>query len=221
MVESVKTKNYGVVDVIGEGSKYGYFKVRFRNTGNIDEFRRDAIIKGEIRDKWAVSLCDVGIIGDIKTRGKYKKYYTLWRNMITRCCANTNKAYENVSVCDRWLVFQYFYEDVSLISGWDKDKFEQGLIVLDKDIKQRNQTDKIYSPQTCSWVSVHENSAVQDGQQKWFRAKSPNGEEYVDYNITDFARNHGLGRRQISAVLHGRFKSTLGWCFEYIDKEIV
>ena len=106
MVETVKTKNYGVAEIIGEGSKYGYYKVRFRDTNHIDEFRKDAIIKGEIRDKWAVSLYGVGIIGDIKTRGKYKQYYTLWRNMIARCYNRSNKAYDNVSVCDRWLVFQ-------------------------------------------------------------------------------------------------------------------
>jgi hypothetical protein len=221
MVETVKTKNYGVAEIIGEGSKYGYYKVRFRDTNHIDEFRKDAIIKGEIRDKWAVSLCGVGVIGDIKTRGKYKQYYTLWHNMITRCYNHSNKAYDNVSVCDRWLIFQYFYEDIPLIDGWNKEQFEKGLIVLDKDIKQRNQKHKVYSPQTCSWVSAHQNSVIQDNQQKWFTATSPSGEQYIDYNITDFARKHNLERRQISAVLHNRFKSTLGWHFEYIDKEIV
>lgn len=221
MVETIKTKNYGVAEIIGEGSTYGYYKVKFRNTNHIDEFRKDAIIKGEIRDKWAISLCGVGIIGDIKTRGKYKQYYTLWRNMITRCYNHSNKAYDNVSVCDRWLVFQYFYEDIPKIEGWNQELFEKGLISLDKDIKQRNQVNKIYSLQTCLWCSIHINSVIQDGQQKWFKAISPNGEEYIEYNITDFARKHNLERRQISATLHGRYSSTKDWQFKYIDKEIV
>lgn len=223
MIDVVLTKNYGLADVIGEGSKFGYYKVQFRNTGNIDEFRKDAIIRGEIRDKWAVSFCGVGIIGDIKTRGKYKKYYTVWRNMIKRCYDDKEryKAYSNVSVCDRWLVFQYFYEDVPSIEGWDKNMFEIGLIALDKDVKQRNQREKIYSPQTCIWLPTHENCVIQDGQQKWFEATSPDGEKYIEYNITDFARKHNLTRRQISAVLHERYNSTKGWTFNYIDKEIV
>lgn len=221
MVKMVKTKKYGIAEVIGEGSKYGYYKVKFHETGNVDEFRKDAIIKGEIRDKWAVSFCGIGIIGDIKTRGKYKQYYVLWRNMIKRCYDNSNKAYNNVSVCNRWLVFQYFYEDIPLIEGWNQNKFEKGEISLDKDIKQRNQKNKVYSLQTCLWCPIHENSIIQDGQQKWFRAISPTGKQYTDYNITDFARKHGLERRQISAVLHKRYNSTLGWKFEYIDKEIV
>lgn len=221
MSQIIKTKNYGLVEILGEGSKYGYLTVKFLNTNNVDEFRKDAIIKGEIRDKWAVSFCGVGVIGDIKTRGKYKKYYVLWRNMIKRCYGHCNKAYESVTVCDRWLTFQYFYEDVPLIDGWDIDKFETNEIVLDKDVRQRNKKHKIYSLKTCKWCFVHENSVIQDRQQKWFKAISPSGEKYTDYNISAFAKKYNLERRQISAVLHKRYNSTCGWHFEYIDKEIV
>jgi hypothetical protein len=45
-----------------------------------------------------------------------------------------------------------------------------------------------------------------------------NGEIFLDYNIADFARKHNLERKQISAVLHGRFKSHLGWKFIFDDK---
>ena len=54
-----------------------------------------------------------------------------------------------------------------------------------------------------------------------FKAISPDGMIYYDRNITDFAKKHGLERKQISAVLHNRFHSTLGWKFEFVDKEIV
>ncbi len=221
----IKTKNYGNIKILSEGTKYNYYKVMFLNTGHIDEFRKDAVIKGEVRDKYAITLCGVGIIGDIKTRGKYKPYYTLWRNMITRCYDGNNLAYfKKVTVCERWKTFEYFYEDIKKIDGWDEQKFENGLIVLDKDIKQRFSDSKIYSINTCAWISKSQKAPIQDGQQNLFVGISPNGNSFISSNITQFAREHNLERKQISAVLHKRFKSTLGWKFYYlkdIDKEIV
>lgn len=217
----ITTKNYGRAVVVGKGDKYGYLKVRFLNTGNIDEFRKDAVVKGEIRDKYAITLCNTGIIGNIKTRGKYKKYYVVWRNLITRCYAKKNKAYDQVTVCERWKTFEHFYQDVPLIDGWDVELFEKGLLDLDKDLKQKFCNSKIYSVDTCTWLPQSQNRCTQDKQQREFKAISPHGDIFYDRNITDFARKHNLERKQISAVLHGRFKSTLGWVFEYVDKEIV
>ena len=217
----ITTQSYGNAEIIGKGSKYNYVRVRFENTGNVDEFRADAVARGEIRDKWAVTLCGVGIIGDIKTRGKNKKYYTMWRNMIKRCYDNTNGAYNNVDVCERWHVFQYFYDDIHLVDGFDEDMFNAGKIELDKDIKQRFSHNKVYSLETCCFVPKAINCTIQDGQQREFIGVSPDGNVYRDTNITKFARMHKLERKQISAVLHGRFKSTLGWRFYYSDEEIV
>ena len=210
-----------MAEILGDGGKYGYLKVRFLDTGNIDEFRKDAVIKGEIRDKYAVSFIGIGIIGNIKTRGKYKPYYLIWRNMIYRCYSNTNRAYDNVTVCERWKTFENFYNDVPFIEGWDIELFNTGELELDKDVKQEFSNSKIYSTETCCWLRKSHNRCVQDGQQHKFKAISPSGELYYDRNITAFAKSHGLERRQISAVLHKRFESTLGWKFEFIDKEIV
>lgn len=217
----IKTKNYGLAEIIGNGSKYGYLKVKFLNTGNIDEYRRDAVYKGEIRDKYAVSFLGIGIIGNIKTRGKYKPYYLIWRNLLQRCYSGTNKAYSNVSVCERWKTFEFFYNDIPLIDGWNRELFEAGELDFDKDYKQEFNMSKVYSLETCCWLPKSQNRCLQDGQQHKFKATSPNGTVFYDRNITAFAREHGLERKQISAVLHGRFNSTLGWKFEFVDKEIV
>lgn len=217
----IKSKNYGIAEIIGDGSKYGYLRVKFINTGNIDEFRKDAVYKGEIRDKYAVSFLGVGIIGNIKTRGKYKPYYLIWRNILHRCYTNTNKAYQNVTVCERWKTFEHFYNDVPLIEGWDPDRFEAGDLDLDKDLKQEFCSSKVYSVETCCWLPKSQNRCLQDKQQHRFKATAPDGSVYYGRNITAFGREHGLERRQISSVLHGRFVSTLGWKFEFVDKEIV
>ena len=217
----VTTKNFGRAEIIGDGSKYNYLKVRFLNTGHIDEFRKDAVLRGEIRDKYAVSVCGVGIVGNIKTRGKFKPFYTCWKNMIIRCCSDKNAAHRDASVCERWLTFEYFYYDIQLLDGWNAEKFRSGEIEIDKDVKQRYQKSKIYSPTTCVWLETKINAKIQDGQQNPFIAISPNGDKYSCDNISKFAREHNLERKQISAVLHNRFNSTMGWKFSFIDKEIV
>lgn len=213
------TKNYGCVEVLGPSKKYNYYDVKFRSTGHIASFRQDAIKKGEIRDAYAVSFCDVGIIGNIKTRGKYKPYYTLWRNMIARCYNGKHKAYfGKVTVCDRWKTFEYFFQDVPSIKGWDKELYERGELEIDKDFSQQWHTRKVYSVDTCEFMVKNKNNGLQDGQQKWFKAISPTGYTYKSHNITLFAREHNLERKQISAVLNGRYNSTLGWRFKFIPK---
>ena len=206
---------YGEYIVISKGSKSNYFKVKFTKTGNISEFRADAIKNGQIRDKYAKSFLGVGIIGDVKTRGKNKPYYTVWRNMLYRCLKNNY-----ATITDDWFVFENFLNDVPKIDGWNEKLFLEGKLHLDKDYKQRFQQNKIYSKDTCKWLPKEENIKIQDNQQKMFIAISPSGDMYEDYNITDFGRKHNLERRQISAVLHGRYNSTKGWKF-YYKKEIV
>ena len=218
----IKTKNYGLAKIIGKGTKYNYYKVQFKNTNNIDEFRIDAVKKGEIRDKYAVTFCEVGIIGNIKTRGKYKPFYNIWKNIIYRCYTPHNKAYYNkVKICDRWKTFEYFYSDITKVDGWNENEFKKGNLVLDKDLKQQFENNKVYSPSTCTWISVNQNSKIQDAQQRWFIAISPKGEHFKSRNISEFARNHNLERRQISAVLHKKYNTTNGWMFKYVDEEIV
>lgn len=218
----MESKHFGPIEIVGEGRQSNYVKVKFINTGYIGEYRRDAVYRGEVRDKYAVTLCGVGIIGDIKTRGHYARYYHVWRNMIMRCYSEgNNKAYYgHVRVADRWKVFENFYNDAPLITGWDQAAFERGDLVLDKDLKQRHQTGKIYSLQTCTWLRQSENAPIQDKQQRVFIAVGPDGQEYISDNISAFARQHGLTRRQISAVLHGRFHTTHGWKFHFSDDEM-
>lgn len=215
--EIIRTKNYGAARVLGEGRKYKYVRVQFLNTGHCDEFREDAVRKGEIRDKYAVTLFGVGIIGNIKTRGKNHKLYQVWRNMLHRCYHKVPSSYKNVTVCERWHTFEYFHTDVTSIEGWDEELFQRGELVLDKDLKQRFSPHKEYSVTTCRWVSPKTNSKIQDSQQRCFCAVSPSGEKFYSTNITEFARLHGLERRGISSVLHQRIKTTLGWTFSYVD----
>lgn len=46
---------------------------------------------------------------------------------------------------------------------------------------------------------------------------SSSGEVFYSRNQTDFAKEHGLDPKQVNAVLVGRFRSTLGWIFQFIE----
>lgn len=139
--------------------------------------------------------------------------------MLYKCYGNNKN--NNVTVDSRWLVFEYFYNDIPRIEGYDKNMYDNGLLELDKDIKQRYSKNKIYSIETCIFVKKDVNSRIQNLQQKTFKAISPSGEIFYDDNISKFAREHDLERKQISAVLHKRYKSTKDWKFYYVVEDIV
>lgn len=200
------TSKYGTAKVIATGRKLQYYRVKFLRTGHEDEFRKDAIIHGDIRDKYAPVIYGVGIIGNIRTKGRYKPYYTIWHNIMNRCY---NPSYLDATVCERWQIFENFYADCKQLPGFDEALFLAGKLVLDRNVSS-------YSPDTCRWINPSE---IQDAQQKPFIAYAPDGTEYHDTNITKFAKQHGLDRRHISGVLHNRCKTTQGWRFIY--EEIV
>lgn len=210
----------GLVKVIQKGTRPNCHIVQFANTGTIKEFRDYTIVNGCIRDPYARLVCGVACTGNLKTKGKYKPYYSIWHDMINRCYNPKNKRYNpNVTVINDWLVFENFYHDCKNIEGFNAKLIESGELVLDKDAKQRFQPTKVYSADTCKWISKAENVAMQDRQQKPFIAIAPDGTQFEDFNITRFAYEHNLIRRHVSSALHKRITSTGGWKFYY--KEIV
>lgn len=80
--------------------------------------------------------------------------YARWSDMITRCYStrfkNRNKTYKDCAVCDEWLTFSTF-------SGWMITQDWRGK-ELDKDVLV--QGNKIYSPETCLFVSKEVNSLL-------------------------------------------------------------
>lgn len=87
-------------------------------------------------------------------RGKFSPTYETWRGMIERCTNPRNKFYHNyggsgIIVCERWLDFQNFLEDMG--------ERPEGLTI------ERNDTLGIYEPSNCTWVTRSE----QAKNRKW------------------------------------------------------
>lgn len=136
--------------------------------------------------------------------------------MKKRCCNKNSKYYSNyggngVTVCDRWMTFDNFINDIHQIRGFNVENFINGLLTLDKDISEK----KLYSIDTCGFISKEENNKIKPNQQKKFIGSSPDGHIYSGYNQSEFSRLHNVSQSKISACLLGKIDSYKGWTFSY------
>ena len=140
------------------------------------KFRRRILVKFEsgyetevhlsILNHKSISLTDylsptvygVGIIGYASPRKNWEDYQR-WNNMLRRCYCPDDENYSaygdnGVYVCERWLRFDYYLEDIVNLPGYG-DMIDNPDIKynLDKDILQQNCDIKVYGPDTCIWVT--------------------------------------------------------------------
>lgn len=87
------------------------------------------------------------------------RLYRIWCNVKSRCYNKNNDAYKNygangITICDEWLNNYVSFKEWALKNGY-KDSLE-----IDKDIicEREKIFPKIYSPNTCLWVTKSENS---------------------------------------------------------------
>lgn len=111
-------------------------------------------------------VCGVGRT-DAPTKdanGNTTKEYRLWWSMLNRVYStlndNNRRAYRNVTVCKRWLTFSNFLEDLPKVENYDK--WLKGGYELDKDMKQMGVENKVYSLETCIFLSHEDNMKYRD-----------------------------------------------------------
>ena len=89
-----------------------------------------------------------------------KRVYQKWERMFYRCYneefhkTKKGENYKDCTVCERWLTLSNFVEDVTLIDGYDEERFINGELVLDKDIKSGGKN-KTYIIEQCL-LTTHE-----------------------------------------------------------------
>ena len=189
-------------------------------------------------------VCGVGINdfpgwGSSKNRGTYEgKVYQSWRHMLTRCYnkkyLETRPTYTGCSVCERWLTLSNFAKDIKSLPNYDL--LVQGVnTFLDKDIRVPG--NKIYSPDTCMFVTKAQSSsdvirnhpgAINSKESIMKRSMKisrvvrvvnlKTKEVKVFRSQTEASRATGVSQQNISRVLSGERSRCGNYYFERIEK---
>ena len=140
-------------------------EIQFLKTGYKTTVYLGSIRNGYVKDRYAPSVYDIGIIGDkylSRVNGRNTKEYMLWIDMLKRCysdanvCDNFKKkypTYEGCEVSDNFKSYEYFYEWCHKQIGFGVSDFE-----LDKDLLVKG--NKIYSENICVFIPSEINSLL-------------------------------------------------------------
>lgn len=187
-----------------------------------------------------MSVYGVGTLGIMKDgskpkttdgHGKPTREYDLWKGMLKRCYDKKwhekYPTYKDCSVCDRWLVFANFLEDLPLIEGYEfwRDNPKQR-IALDKDSKIEG--NKIYSLDTCCFISNSDN--VKERIKRCGNPSNGNGRpkrKVMAISLTESkvivfqsmlqATKLGFDQGTISKCCQGKVKSHKGYHWKFVD----
>lgn len=203
VIESKKDGRYKVIEKLPK-SRY---KIKFIDTGYETTAQSPKVRCGDIRDHYKPFKFGVGYLGEMagKTRSGINpnKSYQVWHNMLLRCYyekdRHKNKAYANVSVCEEWFNYSNFHK-------WFEENYIEGM-QLDKDMLSKES--KIYSPQTCCFLSAYDNSDIKP-KTSWL-VRSPEGDEIVVDNVGRFCSNLGVSAGTFALMLHGKRNIAWGW----------
>lgn len=216
--EYVVTKDYRVPRQDG---RLGYmrFSVQFMKTGyRKTNCTKDAVINGKIRDPYHPSVLGVACFGEPVSKEDRELLYQTWVGMMKRCYDENHMNFggyggKGIFVCNRWLVFSNFVEDVKKLPNWLLKKEYPSEYSLDKDYYSSN----CYSPETCIWLSKTE----QNLNQLYFRpikAISPDGREIVRAGVKTLCRDMGFTSVGVFNCLNEKQRTHRGWQFEYMDE---
>ena len=131
----------------------------------------------------------------------FKKSYKTWKNMLGRCYSEyihkKQPTYIGCNVSKEWLNYATFekWYDTNYVDGYE----------LDKDILSSSSRGKLYSKETCKFVSRKEN-IDQRVTGKYYIITLPNGKEIEVYNLTKYCKENNLFQNMMSRVAKGKSK---------------
>lgn len=204
------SNRYGDYRII-ERCNQKVYKIEFIKTGFIKNVTDSTLREGTVRDPYYPIYYGVACTGNVSPKN-YKHEFRVWRSIISRCYDLNNNNYctygaKGITVCDRWLCFEYFLADISTLDGYNKELFSQGKIVLDKDIKYKGFGEKQYSPNNCIFISY-----VDNFQEMLSRRKKTTSSRYIGVtklkcgkwqaSISYKGENIYIGRHKTEADAH-------------------
>ena len=217
--------------IIGKSSKKENFIIKFSNEVVL-EVRYTEISNGGIKNLNTKSFLNIGFIGygKHKTTINNKKTieYVTWEKMITRCYNENYKkyrsSYDSVIVDTRWHNFQNFCDDIITLKGHLEWKNKENRYCLDKDIlcEKLKIAPKIYSKDTCMFISISENSKESGIRNlkkyltglKYKATRIDDGYQEIFYNQTEFSSKYNLDRRCVNGCILKHQNKHRGWTFE-------
>lgn len=147
-----------------------------------------------------------------------RSLYLRWHNMHDRCYNPSHPRFSQyggngITVCVSWKNFEVFFNDAFTLPGFDKNKILEGGMFLDKDSRMHG--NKLYSKDTCCFISSSESNKYIPSRMKPFIGIDQNGIEYESSNQTFFATQYNLRQSTIADCLKGRVVKHKGWTFRY------
>ena len=142
-----------------------------------------------------------------------KTFYRKWADMRTRTTNKNAKDYKHYGGrginSNAWEKFIDFYNDMYESYLKHVEEFGKKDTTLDRIDVNGN-----YCKENCRWVTLQEQQG-NTRKNKWFKAISPDGIEFVSNNQSEFAELHNLSKQNINNCLRKR-RSHKGWTFIYI-----
>lgn len=220
------SNSYGMYTIIGKVDDHTgrYYVVKFDNTGSEIVVSGSAFNVGTVRDPTAPTFFGKGYegVGPYRLGEKYKstKWGQLWINMLMRCYSEKylekTPTYRGCEVCERWLNFQVFCEDIKSLPGYS-EWLERDNYALDKDILIPG--NKIYRPEACQFVYEGTNTIASNKSKSVYEGRDTNDNIYYFRNQRTFAESHGMTKGGISSVVRGDQVTHRGWIFRKLTKE--
>lgn len=161
-----ETRNFGkcvVVDYQGNTKVY----VEFYEPKCITVCKLEHLKIGKVKNPMFPFVLGVGYIGvgehtSVHTSVTNKKYYSLWKGILSRCYDESQvskfPSYRGVKVCEEWHNFQNFAEWCKHQEFLNSKDTNGRYFQLDKDILIKG--NKVYSPETCCFVPNEINSLI-------------------------------------------------------------
>lgn len=212
-----------------DGTRYPYFLCRF-NDGTLIEIFLSNIKNKKFENPNKPTIYKRGFIGQGKFNSvTHYKEYTTWNDMFCRCYnSKTNPSYEGFEVCKRWYNFQTFCEDIPYLKGYNewKNNKKTRTWSIDKDVlcEKLGIIQKIYSPETCMFITNSDNTKEMMNRRisklrklnKYVCINILNN-EFIEFGIIkEFSKENNFNSDEVSKCIRGIRESYKGFTFKKI-----
>ena len=168
-------------------------RIKFLQTGYEKDVVDYAIERGKVKDPYLPTIYGVGYIGEYTNIRSNLTLYKTWHSMMSRCYNQNDKDYNaygniGVRVCDRWHCFENYFDDVQKLPNYELKVKYPSKYQLDKDYLQLHipKEQRIYSPDTCIWMSVYDNVTIRviDDHKSQYYGVEQCGKNNDKYRVT-------------------------------------